>query len=151
MKYSKVCPHCGQKVTAFTHKLNKVIVQCFIRFVERYVEEKRPININKEMGWGHNQLANFRKLKFFKLIAKADDNGFWKPTQAGIRFYCGEEGVMNPVATMGGETLREDHEAWETHSKARRLAFIHDIDDTHYKERQEYKDEVASGFQTSLF
>lgn len=152
MKYSKTCHHCDQKVNAFTHNLNKKIVECFIKFIDRYREIQRPININREFSWSHDQLANFRKLKFFKLIKKTDDNGFWEPTTLGVEFYYGESGVMNPVGTMSGEVIGADHPAWETHTKPRRLTFITDVEESHFKQRQEYKDEASGGYsQDSLF
>jgi len=143
MKYKETCECCGHTATAFTHNLNKTIIGAFIQFVARYEQERRPMNINKEFQWSHNQLANFRKLKFFNLIKKTNDNGYWVPTIKGIKFFYGEISVNDPVATMNGEEIPDDHPAWDTQRKKRRRLFISEVEETHYKQRPEYQAEKS--------
>lgn len=110
MKYSNKCECCGHKSNAFTHKLNSGIIDAFIVFVQRFYETGQPVNINTDINLTHNQLANFRKLKFFSLIMKTSKSGYWVPTDMGVSFYHGAMAVPDTVATMNNKVLPGDHE-----------------------------------------
>lgn len=136
-------------VPAYTHSLNKQLVEAFIEFCEVYFSRCRPINLQQDLiDLDKNQYNNFQKLQYFNLVERIPGRG-WIPTKIGIAFYYGEKPVMNPVATLGGNVLPDNHEAWRTHSSGRRLIFIHEVCSTHYKKRPEYQAEASP--QSSLF
>lgn len=144
MKYRKECECCGHVEAAYTHRLNKTIIGTLITFVELYQRVNRPVNVNTEINWSHNQLASFRKLKFFGLVDKTNNNGCWVPTTLGLRFYYGEASVTNPAASLNDQVLPPDHEAWATHEETRTVVKINDIEETHYKKRPEYQGEKSA-------
>lgn len=143
MKYTEECGHCGHVVTAFTHNLNKPLINLFIRFVEEYLRNPRPINVNQEIQATHTQLCNWQKLRYFDLIKEVDGQGLWVPTSIGIDFYYGEITMLTPVATINAEVIPDDHEAWETHTRDRQWKTIREIEETHYKKRPEYQAEKS--------
>lgn len=143
MHYTKKCEHCGHVLSAYTHNLNKGQVTAFNKFMERYFEMNRPINVNTEIKLTHNQLAGFRQLKFFGLVGKAEIGGHWYPTPLGVGFYYGEKRVQSPVATFNDEVLPLGHKAWETHDKAIGWVYITDLLPEHYKRRPEYMAEKS--------
>jgi len=147
MKYQKECQCCGQSVTAYTHNINRQMIEAFIKLIEQYDKKKVPVNINQELGLDHNQKCNLPKLQYYGLIVRTPEG--WLPTKQGHQFYYAEIGVLSPVATMGNELLSEDHEAWKTHEKKRKTVFINDIVANHYKRREEYQEEKSK--QERLF
>lgn len=149
MKYREECEECGHAEAAYTHRINKTMVGAFITFVEMYLRVRRSINVNTEIRWNHNQLASFRQLKFFGLIAKSGKDGFWHPTVKGVAFYYRDAPVISPVASLNDQVLPDNHRAWETHGKDRQILFINDIEETHHKRRPEYQAELSP--QRSIF
>lgn len=143
MKYVTTCETCDHRVSAFTHHLNKPLVNVFIRFVEEYLRRQEPVNPNREIKATHNQLANWQKLRYFDLIKEADGDGKWVPTSIGIDFYYNDVAVLTPVATINAEVIPDDHEAWETHTRDRQWKTIREIEETHYKTRPEYQAEKS--------
>lgn len=146
MKYHVECECCGQTVKAYTHRLNKPMVQSFIKFVNQYKETRQPLRVGDVPDLTTIQYNSFYKLQHFGLIKKME--GGYLPTQRGLKFLRGEFAVQNPSASMGRKVLPLDHQAWETHSGNIKEEYIHDIDDRYYKQRDEYLDESSN--QTSL-
>lgn len=145
MNYSNKCDHCGHIETAYVHSLNVGKVQALKKLVESY---ERPLTLGLpcelgSLGISNSQYTNFCHLVYFGL-AEHLENG-WIPTEVGIKFIHGEVGVTIPQAVMGGVILPDDHEAWQTHTGARRTAFVFDVDETAYKKRSEYAQEKAQG------
>jgi|TARA_Y100000310_G_scaffold260698_1_gene269764 hypothetical protein len=141
MKYQQVCHECGHKIAASTHNINTGMISALEMFIQRYNEVGRAVNINTEIQLSHNQLAGFRKLKHFGLVKKADGNGKWLPTNKGLKFDQELVGIWNPSASFNDETLESDHDAWETHSKAREYLMKSEVKETRYKQRLEYQQE----------
>jgi len=150
MKYQRQCECCGQTVTAYSHNINGPLASAFIALTERYLESKQPVNINKECGLDHNQIANFQKLQHFLIVKRIEGAG-WVPTPVGLSFYYGECRVLNPAGSFGNRTLSDDHEAWKTHKKPRIAVSLKDLIDGpwEYKKRPEYQAERS--YQSTLF
>lgn len=147
MKYQETCDCCGNKITAYTHNLNKPLVSALRQLVDFYQDTQidhrvsgKVCNLAKDLKLTHNQLANFQKLQYFGLVQ--DTKGGWYPTQLGIDFINGVERVYSPVATFKSEVLPFSHEAWKTHSKPV-LVGVKEIDETSYKQREEYASEKS--------
>lgn len=143
MKYTKTCECCGSKVTAFTHNVSQPMISAFIKFAERYIDTKSPININKDLRLTHSQKCNLPKMQYSGLIQSVEDNE-WVLTIDGLQFYYGELSILLPVATMQNVVIPDNHEAWDTHRRPRKWKNIHDIYKTRYKQRQEYQEEKYS-------
>ena len=142
MKYNKICDCCGQGVVAYTHNINRPIVEAFIRLVEYYQDTRSGVNINQDLGLTHNQKCNLPKLQYYGLIRRTPEG--WFPTIRGMMFYFGEIPVLAPVATLGNEVIPDNHEAWDTHEKSRKSIMIGDIVETHYKPRSAYQQEKSN-------
>jgi hypothetical protein len=152
MKYSQTCHHCTHQVTAYTLNLNESMVQAFITFIEKFLEEGRPLK-KSEIGLTNSQYTNFPNLRYHGILA-LDGEGCIEPTELGMKFYYGEVGLMLPSAHMGGKSLPSDHPAWDTHDKPRQLKYITDLFPTHFKQRPEFAAEKAGAMeysQNSLF
>lgn len=150
MNYNVQCTAehpCGRIQLAHSHSINKNMVSAFIKFCEAYIEEKAGININTDLNFTHNQLANFRKFKFFGLVMKIG-GGLWVPTMDGLAWYYGEIAVPERVITLNEEVLPLHHQAWEGVSLPDRK-YIFEIDNLHYKKRPEYQEPHA--LQSKLF
>lgn len=128
-------------VEVFAHplSLNKSMVNMFCMFVEDYLKAKRPL-VNKEMRGTHSQFCNFSYLRHLGLIDFAGKNEGWWPTEKGLRFYRGEVALTLPVFHMNNELLPETHETYRPpYCKKRVTKFIHEIDETRYKQVQEWQ------------
>lgn len=143
MKYKDTCQHCGNDAVAYTHVFSAALVNVFLKFVDYYkgLEKPRPVNVNTEIAFNHNELAAFRKLKFFGLVIKTNDNGYWLPTQFAVDFYYGRNTVTTPVATINDKLIDDTHAAWTTHKASRKAVFIDSLLPAGYKRRPEYKAE----------
>lgn len=147
MKYHEKCECCGNVITAYTHNLNKPLVGALRQLVDFYQGSQidhrvvgLACNLANDLKLTHNQLANFQKLQYFGLVR--DTKGGWYPTQLGIDFINGVERVYSPVATFKSEVLPFSHPAWETHPKPH-VVGVKDIDETSYKQREEYANEKS--------
>lgn len=146
MKYSKTCDHCGHQKTAYTTTINVSLANALKQLVEFYEIKKQKCNLQKDLRLTYNQYNNFQKLQYFGLV-KRDSEG-WFPTNEGMEFIYGSVCITIPVATIDGEVLPDDHEAWDTHKGERKQVFIFDIDETAYKKRPDYAKERQ---QANLF
>lgn len=154
MKYQETCDCCGNKITAYTHNLNKPLVGALRQLVDFYQASQidhrisgKACNLAGDLRLTHNQLANFQKLQYFGLVIDIKDG--WIPTRLGIDFIHGLETVLNPVATFKNEVIPLTHEAWKTHTATPQRVNVHDVDETCYKQRVEYATEKSS--QANLF
>lgn len=140
MNFKKVCHHCGNLSAAYTHNLNAPLANAFISMVEYYEANKKPCNINSDLGLDHEQIANFNKLRHFGIVDRIESG--WIPTKKGLSFYYGEEEILTPCASLENKTLPDDHEAWSTHLKERIYISLQDVSKEFcYKQRPEYQEE----------
>lgn len=135
MKYTKKCETCGHISAAFTYKLNVGKVKALRRLVDAYEANPTPKKLG-ELGLTNSQYTNFCHLAYWDLARKIKEG--WIPTQEGIDFIYGKRMIVMPVAVMNGNILPEGHEAWKTHDKGRQSFSIKDIDETAYKQKEEY-------------
>lgn len=140
MKYQEKCDCCGNKITAYTHNLNKPLIGALRQLVDFYDDGGGHCNLARDLKLTHNQLANFQKLKYFGLVLDVPDG--WIPTIHGREFIHGAEKVYNPVATFKNEVLPFSHPAWQTHSKPV-LVGVRDVDEASYKQREAYASEKS--------
>lgn len=148
MKYKKACEKCGHTSTAYTHNLNRPMVNAFVAMVDEYLSTKDLVNVYALSNLTYNQKCNFQKLRYFGLVDFIGSKG-WYPTDFGLEFYYGNRRVKTPVATMANRVLAPDHPAWQTHAVTRRLVHISDYLEDFYKGRVEYQAEKSS--QNTLF
>lgn len=147
MKYSRTCECCGSVVTAYTHKLNKWLVSWLRQLVDHYEIHKSWANLREDLKLSITQYTNMQKLQYFKL-AYRDSNGR-VPTQKWSNFVYWLSPCENTSATLGKSILPPDHEARATHKAPVKMMYIHDVDETQYKRREEYAQEKTP--QKSLF
>lgn len=140
MKFSEQYQSCGHKDTAYTYNLNLGKVSALRKLIDRYELTKAPVQLG-DMGITNSQYTNFCHLAYFGL-AKHITEG-WIPTELGIAFIYGEAGVQVPVAVLNGRVLEASHPAWETHTKTPETKYVFDINNTAYKKRGEYQEEIA--------
>lgn len=140
MKFSEQCNHCGHKDTAYTYNLNVGKVSALRKLIDRYERTKAPVQLG-DMGITNSQYTNFCHLAYFGLALHLTEG--WIPTEKGTMFIYGEIGTQVPVAVLNGEVLPADHEAWTTHTNTPTTKFVFDINNTAYKRRGEYQEEIA--------
>lgn len=132
------------EVFAQPFSLNKGMVSAFCALVEMYQREKRPIQ-KKELGLPNAQYTNFATMKYFGIIAMRDKGSGWWPTEKGLRFYRGEIGLTMPVYHMDNVLLPDDHPAYSPpYCKKRETKYIYHIDETRYKQIEEWQAEMRS-------
>lgn len=146
MKYKEECECCGHVATAYTLPLNKSLTNAFIKFVEKYQKTGRGLS-KGEIGLTNSQYSNFQNLRHFGIIQQAGKGNKWFPTRKGMQFFYGEIGLYTPAGHIGGNTLPDNHRAWDTHDRDRELKYIHEVEETHYKRRPEYQQEKSNQYQ----
>lgn len=140
MKYSQTCDCCGQKITAYTHNLNKWMVSAFWQLVEFYIKHRKPANLQKNLMLSKNQFCNFQKLQYFALVER--EKAWRFPTQYWIVFFEGKAPVYQKVATLGRQVLSFDHPAWQTEKRLPKTVMVREIDDQYaYKQKSDYQQE----------
>jgi hypothetical protein len=138
MRYSQSCDCCGQKVTAYTHKLNKAMVWWFAQLIGHFMFKHEPANLQRDLDLTINQNNNFQKLQYFWLVERT--KWWWVPTQYWILFYEWKVPVYERVATLGKITLWLDHMAWQSEKKLPKTVMVWEVNET-YKSREEYQQE----------
>jgi len=139
MKYTKICECCGNKVAAYTHKLNDWLMKAFNRLCKKRDTTRKPVNIWKDIELTKVQYCNFQKLQHWWVVQHWP---WWRePTSVWLRFRQWLDPVYDLVATMWNKRLPHSHEARLTHSKMPSLKYIRDFKDFEYKKREEYAHE----------
>lgn len=142
MKYTHTCPCCMHKETAYLHKINEGLVLALKQLQMFYDKEKRAANLQKDLELTKNQYNNFQKLQYFYVVKRTEEG--WYPSTRGRDFLAGLLSIPSHAATMNGEVLTPDHEAWETHSKDVQQVMVTDFLSSSYKTREEYQEEKGS-------
>lgn len=140
MQYSTKCQCCWHKVSAYTYRLNKWLVQALVKLIEFGKPAKTTdLPLSKAQYW------SFNKLQFRDLIRK-DDEGKREPTCLAKQFYIWFAQLFDTVAMLGGEKLPYDHHARSTHKGEIKRVFINDITEVRYKQKNEYQKERVGLF-----
>lgn len=130
------------QLTAYTLNLNNSMANAFAKFAEKYLETGKGIN-KGDIGLTNPQYSNFQNLRHFGIIEQFEKGNEWYLTSFGESFYYGESQIITPVAFMGGKTLPNDHECWNTHKGDVEAKFLNDRLPEHYKKRPEYQEEKS--------
>ena len=106
------CPHCGAQMKEYWHTLTPGLVRTLIMFARQIkINRENLVHVDEQMGYTHNQLANFQKLKYWGLVAKADDGprtGNWVITANGILFLKGEIYIPKRVRSYRAQLVGKD-------------------------------------------
>lgn len=137
MPYNHTCPCCGHKTTAYSHKLNKGLVEALEELVDFYAKNKRRAKL-KELNLAISQHNNFQKLQYFGLVHRNQDG--WTPTRRGVDFLWGNIQIPSREITINGEVIPETHEARNELPKPEYVS-IKDYFEPEYKQREEYQQE----------
>lgn len=148
MKYHEPCTMCGHTRTAFTHVINKSMVNALRQLVDWYESTKKPANLQKNLDLTKNQYNNFQKLQYFKVVQRTEEG--WFPTQLGIDFIYGRGKIWNRIATIESNILPNEHQAWKTATKFPVPVGVQDIDQTCYKVRVEYQEEKSQQIKINV-
>lgn len=102
-----VCEKCGAKTVTYHHRLNKGLVGALVSLYEAsgtIPAKKSSLDLTPV------QYANFQKLRYWKLVARADA-GMWYVTEKGKDFILGGY-IKKSVWTYRGEPCAppEDYE-----------------------------------------
>jgi len=147
MTYTTTCECCWHKVTAYTHRLNKNLLDGFTKLVEFYKEHNRSCSLS-ELDLNNNQYSNFQKLQYF-WIARRDEN--WRtPSVFWNQFFLWISPCRDVVATMWKELeIWIDHKFRQEKNKKPKILMYSDFCDIHwYKKREEYQVEKWHSTQT---
>lgn len=142
MKYHEICKCCNHQATAYTLKLNESLASAFIKFAEKFLEDREGIN-KGDIGLTNPQYSNFQNLRYFGIIEQKEKGRKWYLTDLGEKFYYGETFVKSPIAFMNGVVLPSDHKCWETTDEKIELVSLRERLPEHYKKRPEYQEEKS--------
>lgn len=143
MKYYTECEHCGHKIVAHVHRLNKGLVDAFCAF--RFFYGNGIGNPNK-LALTHNQKANWQKLQYWWLVQRVKWG--WRVTQKWDDWWFDRCSIHDIVATMQNKVLGVTHIAWTTHGVDPKQVALSSIltreEYERYKRREEYQEEMPS-------
>jgi len=128
------CPICKAKVVAYTHRLNKTLVNALIKARAKATEKRdgeKPayvIHPREELGLSKTEYNNWQKLRHWGLIAKYKVKGewikgYWVITKLGGDFISGNVKVPGWVKTFRNHKLPKGGES-------EKLVSVGDILDT---------------------
>ena len=129
MSEIEICECCGAKMVKYTHRLNKPLVSAMIRMYAKY--KLSPVKISEMLS--HSQVCNFQKLKYWGLVEKCENEGFWKLTKTAETFIKGLTSIQLKVVTFRGKVV----EAVDTYVQ------VDDIIEG-YQHREDYLNECKS-------
>jgi len=141
MKYTKTCPCCDHKISAYSYCLNGGLCKALSQLVGFY-EHKRARAKLSDLHLTNAQYSNFAHLAYFGL-AHRDEDG-WVPTAKGSDFVNEVGSCEDMVAVMSKEVLPIDHEAWKTSHERPRYVMFSDIICNTYKQRKAFQEEKGS-------
>lgn len=136
MNYFNTCNHCGNTVTAYSHRLNAQLVDALVQLVEFWRAKKRGCNLQNDLQLSKNQYNNFQKLQYFRVVTNREDG--WYPTGKGCQFVDGSIEIEKNVATFGKMILDSNHEAWGTTEAKPEPIHISNVKNYTWKKREDY-------------
>lgn len=102
------CSECGAKVVEYKHGLSKGLAKG-LYIVARAQEVRSPVRL-MDTKLTYSQRANFIKLQYWGLIARANTNlergGEWYITEKGFQFMRGEISLQHFVWTYRNQVQR---------------------------------------------
>lgn len=103
-KKVEICPCCGQKVVAYKHLFNKVLLSD-LELLNKVggVSSLRDIFDTYEMT--SSQFANFQKLRYFGLVSK--EGNIYSLTPRARAFLDGTGAIPSYAVTKFGELVEE--------------------------------------------
>ena len=92
------------------HNLSKGLVDTLIIFSNLVNKSnKKEIHL-LESGMTTNRINNFQKLRYFNLVYKGKESGYWGLTEFAIPFLKGELNARQYVVTFNNEVTRKSEE-----------------------------------------
>lgn len=104
MKRVKLCETCGGKIVRYKHVMSRGLANALIAFAR---EGKRARRIGKTR-LTHNQMNNFQKLRYWKLVRQVgvgSHSGVWEITRRGWEFLAEERSVPRYTRTFRAEVV----------------------------------------------
>jgi hypothetical protein len=135
------------KHTAYSIRLNEIMLNAFKQFAHLYIANNRKGIKKGKIGLRNAQYSNFQNLRHFGIIRQEEKGSEWHLTPKGEGFFQGQFAILSPAGFLNGETLNEDHPAWDTYTGKQELIYIDSSVETRMKQRPEYQEEK---FQMSL-
>lgn len=111
------CQHCGAKMVAYKHTINKGMAGSLLRAYS-VVRPGTQIKVSS-LGLTHNQQANWQKLRYWGLIDfcynenGTRDDGWWVVTEKGMEFVEGKISIPKNVKTYRKDvTWQSEEQLW---------------------------------------
>lgn len=101
MANTEICPMCGQRITTYKHRLNKVLISALFKLRDHGGKGKVD-----NLGLTHSEFANMQKLRYFGLVDK--DRNFYILNELGEKFLNGSARVPSVVYTKHGVVVGAD-------------------------------------------
>ena len=144
MNHQEICSECGHKVTAYSHRLNKPLVNALRQLVDFYENKHKGANLQKDLNLTKNTYNNFQKLQYFGLVKRIDGTGSgWFPTESGIDFIYGRKSCYDTVMTLGKKILSPFDPLWSEKKTIPQLIMVMEMDIFAYKKREDYQAEKS--------
>jgi len=72
MKYKDTCHCCGHSITAYSHHINKPLVEALRQLVDHYEDRGIACNLQNHLRLTKNQYNNFQKLQHFDVVRRTE-------------------------------------------------------------------------------
>lgn len=147
MAYHESCPHCGHMTTAFVHKMNKNLANALMQLYNFYKTASVGLcNISKDLHLSHNQINNFQKLKYWKLVGLTPHGYFI--THIGVEFCKRERQIDNRILTFANKPLHISDPLWNNFQVKPKLVWFDEVDPETWMKRIDYQ--IQKSTQTTL-
>lgn len=139
MKHTEICECCWNKISTYTHALNKSLISAFGQLVYYYRMNWKLANLQKNLSLSKNQYNNFQKLQYWGIVSR--NKGGRYPTRLWFDFFDCKTNIFDRVATFWKKVLSPTNPLREKDKKKPKLIYIYDIDQIYFKRREEYQSE----------
>ncbi len=109
---AEYCSHCHSRLNVRQERITPGLCRTLRKFYE-VIEAKgeNSAHLQKDCNFTKSEYCNFSKLRFFYLVGKTNQSGYWYLTERGRRFIEGETVVARRVYVQSGRVIDRSDES----------------------------------------
>lgn len=105
------CPHCGASMKKRWERLSPGLVAILIEFGKTARNKDRiHLHVSRDLTLSSIQYTKFSALKYFGVVQKGDDSGYWRLTEKGMDFLANRIGLPIEVCIFRNRVCERSEE-----------------------------------------